>query len=90
MKNKNMIFFIALIIIVTIIIIILKNNINTNEKNNSDLDNIKNANIVYNEQTQMYDIYDKDGIYKQSVPKSTDLEIYEINPDYEAYDPGIY
>ena len=79
MNNKKII--ILLIIIVLIIVGIVVININ-NYKNESD-SNAGEGNVVKNEQTEMYEVYDTNGELVRTLEDESMKEIYESNPYFD-------
>ena len=79
MNNKKII--ILLIIIVLIIVGIVVININ-NYKNESD-SNAGEGNVVKNEQTEMYEVYDANGELVTTLEDESMKEIYESNPYFD-------
>ena len=79
MNNKKII--ILLIIIVLIIVGIVVININ-NYKNESD-SNAGEGNVVKNEQTEMYEVYDTNGELVTTLEDESMKEIYESNPYFD-------
>ena len=79
MNNKK--FIILLIVIVLIIVGIVVININNN-KNESD-SNAGKGNVVKNEQTEMYEVYDANGELVTTLEDESMKEIYESNPYFD-------
>ena len=79
MNNKKII--ILLIIIVLIIAGIIAINVNNN-KNESD-SNAGEGNVVKNEQTEMYEVYDANGELVTTLEDESMKEIYESNPYFD-------
>ena len=79
MNNKKII--ILLIIIVLIIVGIVVININ-NYKNESD-SNAGEGNVVKNEETEMYEVYDANGELVTTLEDESMKEIYESNPYFD-------
>ena len=79
MNNKK--FIILLIVIVLIIVGIVVININNN-KNESD-SNAGEGNVVKNEQTEMYEVYDANGELVTTLEDESMKEIYESNPYFD-------
>ena len=79
MNNKKII--ILLIVIVLIIVSIIAINVNNN-KNESD-SNAGEGNVVKNEQTEMYEVYDTNGELVTTLEDESMKEIYESNPYFD-------
>lgn len=79
MNNKKII--ILLIIIVLIIVGIVVININNN-KNESD-SNAGEGDVVKNEETEMYEVYDANGELVTTLEDESMKEIYESNPYFD-------
>ena len=79
MNNKK--FIILLIVIVLLIVGIVVININNN-KNESD-SNAGEGNVVKNEQTEMYEVYDANGELVTTLEDESMKEIYESNPYFD-------
>ena len=79
MNNKK--FIILLIVIVLIIVGIVVININNN-KNESD-SNAGEGNVVKNEETEMYEVYDANGELVTTLEDESMKEIYESNPYFD-------
>lgn len=79
MNNKK--FIILLIVIVLIIVGIVVININNN-KNESD-SNAGEGNVVKNEQTEMYEVYDANGELVTTLEDESMKGIYESNPYFD-------
>ena len=79
MNNKKII--ILLIIIVLLIAGIIAINVNNN-KNESD-SNAGEGNVVKNEQTEMYEVYDANGELVTTLEDESMKEIYESNPYFD-------
>ena len=79
MNNKKII--ILLIIIVLIIAGIIAINVNNN-KNESE-SNAGEGNVVKNEQTEMYEVYDTNGELVTTLEDESMKEIYESNPYFD-------
>lgn len=82
MNKKNIIILIVISIFLVVIIrkIIVKANTNNLSENEFD---IEISNIVRDEQTGEYVIYDvKTGMEVRRSQDEADLYIYEVNPDY--------
>ena len=80
MNNKK--FIILLIVIVLIIVGIVVININNN-KNESD-SNAGEGNVVKNEETEMYEVYDANGKLVTTLEDESMKEIYESNPYFDS------
>ena len=79
MNNKK--FIILLIVIVLIIVGIVVININNN-KNESD-SNAGEGNVVKNEETEMYEVYDANGELVTTLEDESMKGIYESNPYFD-------
>lgn len=79
MNNKK--FIILLIVIVLIIVGIVVININNN-KNESD-SNAGEGDVVKNEETEMYEVYDANGELVTTLEDESMKEIYESNPYFD-------
>ena len=79
MNNKKII--ILLIVIVLIIVGIVVININNN-KNESD-SNAGEGDVVKNEETEMYEVYDANGELVTTLEDESMKEIYESNPYFD-------
>ena len=79
MNNKKII--ILLIIIVLLIAGIIAINVNNN-KNESD-SNAGEGNVVKNEETEMYEVYDAHGELVTTLEDESMKEIYESDPYFD-------
>ena len=84
MKDKKII--IGLIIANIMIIIILISN--SPKKDNNNIQTNINTEIKYNSQTEKYEIIDENGKVLHSSDKEDDLDIYKIDPNYDAKNPS--
>ena len=81
MNNKKII--ILLIVIVLIIVSIIVINVNNN-KNTGELEgSVGEGNVVKNEQTEMYEVYDTNGELVTTLEDESMKEIYESNPYFD-------
>ena len=81
MNNKKII--ILLIIIVLIIVSIIVINVNNN-KNTGELEgSVGEGNVVKNEKTEMYEVYDTNGELVTTLEDESMKEIYESNPYFD-------
>ena len=81
MNNKKII--ILLIIIVLIIVGIIVINVNNNKNENESESNAGEGNVVKNEQTEMYEVYDTNGELVTTLEDESMKEIYESNPYFD-------
>ena len=81
MNNKKII--ILLIIIVLIIVGIIVININNNKNENESESNAGKGNVVKNEQTEMYEVYDANGELVTTLEDESMKGIYESNPYFD-------
>ena len=81
MNNKKIIILLIIIVllIVGIIVINIKNNKNGNESESS----IAEGNVVKNEQTEMYEVYDANGELVKTLEDDSMKYIYESNPYFD-------
>ena len=81
MNNKKII--ILLIVIVLIIVSIIVINVNNN-KNTGELEgSVGEGNVVKNEQTEMYEVYDANGKLVTTLEDESMKGIYESNPYFD-------
>ena len=81
MNNKKII--ILLIVIVLIIVSIIVINVNNN-KNTGELEgSVGEGNVVKNEKTEMYEVYDTNGELVTTLEDESMKEIYESNPYFD-------
>ena len=81
MNNKKII--ILLIVIVLIIVGIIAINVNNNKNENESDSNAEEGNVVRNEQTEMYEVYDANGELVTTLEDESMKEIYESNPYFD-------
>ena len=81
MNNKKII--ILLIIIVLLIVGIVVINIKNNKNENESESNAGDGNVVQNEQTEMYEVYDGNGELVTTLEDDSMKEIYESNPYFD-------
>lgn len=81
MNNKKIIILLIIIVllIVGIIVINIKNNKNENESDS----NAGKGNVVKNEQTEMYEVYDANGELVTTLEDESMKGIYESNPYFD-------
>ena len=81
MKDKKII--ILLIIIVLLIAVIIAMNIKNNRKESELESSTGEGNVVQNEQTEMYEVYDGNGELVKILEDDSMKEIYESNPYFD-------
>ena len=81
MNNKKII--ILLIIIVLIIAGIIAINVNNNKNENEQKSSVGEGNVVKNEQTEMYEVYDANGELVTTLEDESMKGIYESNPYFD-------
>ena len=81
MNNKKII--ILLIIIVLIIVGIIAINVNNNKNQNESDSNAGEGNVVKNEETEMYEVYDANGELVTTLEDESMKGIYESNPYFD-------
>ena len=81
MNNKKII--ILLIIIVLIIAGIIAINVNNNKNENEQKSSVGEGNVVKNEETEMYEVYDANGELVRTLEDESMKEIYESNPYFD-------
>ena len=81
MKDKKII--ILLIIIVLLIAVIIAMNIKNNRKESELESSTGEGNVVQNEQTEMYEVYDGNGELVTTLEDDSMKEIYESNPYFD-------
>ena len=81
MNNKKIIILLIIIVllIVGIVVINIKNNKNENESDS----NAEEGNVVRNEQTEIYEVYDANGELVTTLEDESMKEIYESNPYFD-------
>ena len=81
MNNKKIIILLIIIVllIVGIVVINIKNNKNENESDS----NAEEGNVVRNEQTEIYEVYDTNGELVTTLEDESMKEIYESNPYFD-------
>ena len=81
MNNKKII--ILLIVIVLIIVGIIVINVNNNKNQNEEESSAGEGNVVKNEQTEMYEVYDANGELVTTLEDESMKGIYESNPYFD-------
>ena len=81
MNNKKII--ILLIVIVLLIVGIIAINVNNNKNQNEEESSAGEGNVVKNEQTEMYEVYDANGELVTTLEDDGMKEIYESNPYFD-------
>ena len=81
MNNKKII--ILLIVIVLIIVGIIVINVNNNKNENESDSNAGEGNVVKNEETEMYEVYDANGELVTTLEDESMKGIYESNPYFD-------
>lgn len=80
-KNKRYILLIlGIIFIIAIILVISK--FRTNKNNLNEVENNKNINVVQNELSGEYEVYNESGNLIQTLQDDSMVDIYRTDPDY--------
>lgn len=80
--NKKILIIFGIILIIVILLIIIRKNNSENSKNNTFIKQEKNVEYEYDEETDEYILYDKDG-KEYRTEDETILEILKQDPDYD-------